>query len=97
MAGCCVEFSGICLAVSVVPKIIAQTQAATSEAMVSTKMADWSLPSSANVPEPASRCRIPPQKLTVGPQRRCLVGCLVLPHVDCPKQKRCASILLVGM
>jgi hypothetical protein len=42
---------GICLAVSVVPRIIAQTQAATPEAMVSTKIAPWSLPSSANVPE----------------------------------------------
>jgi hypothetical protein len=42
--------------VSVVPKIIAQTQAATRETMVSTKIADWSLQSSAlqssaNVPE----------------------------------------------
>src|ERR1700722_6276247 len=48
-------------------------------------------------PRPVRRCRIPPQKLPVGPQRRCLVGCLVLPHVDCPKQKRCASTLLLGM
>lgn len=47
---------GICLAVSVVPKIFAQTQAATPETMVSMKNADWSLqssalPSFANVPE----------------------------------------------
>ena len=51
MVGGCVESLGICLAVAVVPKIIAQTQAATPEAMVSMKIADYSLPSSADVPE----------------------------------------------
>jgi hypothetical protein len=44
---------GICLAVSVVPKIIAQTQAATRATMVSMKrsLQSSALQSSANVPE----------------------------------------------
>jgi hypothetical protein len=95
---------GICLAVSVVPKIIAQTQTATPETMVSMKIADWSLQSSAlqssaNVPETGESLSNPTSEIAGWPTAAVpgTVLVLPLPHVDYPKQNRYASILLVGM